>query len=73
MTKVTLIKSYRKTETLRQLELQEVVSAIQSGQYQEDVEELRSMSFIMALSHQDDESIVSSTATPLKLPRLCFA
>jgi len=73
MTKVTLIKSYRKIETFRQLELQEVVSAIQSGQYQEDVEELRSMSFIMALSHQDDESIVSSTSTPLKLPRLCFA
>ena len=35
MTKVTLIKNYRNTVTLKQLELQEIVQAIQNQAYKE--------------------------------------
>ena len=41
MTKVTLIKNYRNTVTLKQLELQEIVQAIQDQAYKELFHQLR--------------------------------
>ena len=73
MAKVTIVKSYRNVETLRLLELQEVVSAIRECEYQQVVEDLRSSSFVNGFTHQDDESIVSYSANPIKVPRVCFA
>ena len=73
MAKITIVKNYRRTETFRQQELSEVVNSIQGCEYQQEVDSLRSMSFITGLSRQDDESIVSVTANPIKLPRICFA
>ncbi|MBR1389625.1 MAG: hypothetical protein IJ569_08405 [Prevotella sp.] len=73
MAKITIIKNYRHTETFRQQELSEVVNSIQGCQYQQEVDSLRNMSFINGLAHHDDESIVSVSANPIKVPRVCFA
>ena len=73
MTKVTIFKKYRKTYTLRQLELSEVIRSIQSGEYQQDVNALRELSYITDLSHQDDERMADQSANPIRLPRVCFA
>ena len=73
MTKVTIIKKYRKSETLRQLELSEVINSIQSCQYYPDVDALRRLSYITDFSHEDDESMANRSAYAIKVPRVCFA
>lgn len=73
MAKVTILKNYRNTETLRQLELSDVVRSIQTCQYHQEVETLRDRSFIAELSHQDDETIADTSAIAIKVPRVCFA
>lgn len=73
MTKVTLIKPYRQTETLRVLELTDVIELIRGGEYRQVVEELRRLYPVFDLTRQQDGSVSGADMTIGKLPRVCFA
>jgi len=61
MTKVTLIKPYRRGETLRQLELSEVMELIRGDEYRKMVDEMRAAYPLMNEYYAQ------------RLPRICFA
>ena len=61
MNKITLMKPYRKGETLRQMEMTDVVAMIRDNEYQELIGELRSAYPVMNEYYEE------------RLPRLCFA
>jgi hypothetical protein len=73
MAKVTIVKNYRNIETLRQVELQEVVRIIQSCEYEEVVRWVRGISFVTELSRQKDGSLSGAENYTNKVPRVCFA
>ena len=73
MSKVTIVKKYRNTETLRPLELEEVVNNIQSGEYAKEVQVVRSITNYYELSRQSDGSVVGASKYTNQLPRVCFA
>ena len=57
MIKITIVKNYRNTETLRVLELSEVVRSIQSCEFAKEVRDVRGISLVVDLSRQDDGSV----------------
>ncbi|MBP5302636.1 MAG: hypothetical protein J6Y88_05255 [Bacteroidales bacterium] len=73
MTKVTIVKNYRNTETLRPMELEEVVKIIQSCEYDEAVRIVRSVAEYVELKRQDDGSMDGASRLTNRLPRVCFA
>ena len=73
MSKVTIVKKYRNTETLRQLELDKVVDGIQSGQYAKEVKVVRSITNYYKLSRQQNGIVVGASKYTDQLPRVCFA
>ena len=73
MTRITLIKPYRQTETLRVLELTDIVEMICGNEYRQVVDELRRLYPIFDLTRQPDGSISGADMTISKLPRICFA
>ena len=73
MAKVTVIKKYRNTETLRTMELSEVVHHIQSATYAEEVEEARGISLITELVRREDGSVTGAENFTDKVPRVCLA
>ena len=73
MNKVTIIKKYRNTETLRQLELQEVVDSIRNKVYREQCVVLRDM-YPLAEAQQHFEPSDDYLSKYTKaLPKVCFA
>ena len=73
MTKITLIKNYRQTETLRVLELTDIVEMIGGNEYRQVVDELRRLYPVFDLTRQADGSVSVADMTIAKLPRICFA
>ena len=73
MTKVTIVKNYRNMETLRVLELSEVVRLIQTREYYEAVREVMGISLYTELKRQDDGSVWGANNFTDKVPRVCFA
>ena len=72
--KVTLIKNYRNKETLRLVELQELVSVIRSGEYQEHVSNFRGVYPLADLKSRNQDGTLDSLPDWTKnLPRICFA
>ena len=71
--KVTIVKNYRNTETLRSQELQEVIRSVQSCEYQEAVQQLRYLYTAFTFTRQADGSVSGATNYTNKIPRVCFA
>ena len=72
-TKVTIIKNYRNTETLRQIDLEELITSIRSCQYAQEVSELRKI-YPLVKGHRTQDGSLSSWIPAIKdLPRVCFA
>ena len=57
MIKITIVKNYRNTKTLRVLELSEVVRSIQSCEFAKEVGDVRGISLVVDLSRRDDGSM----------------
>ena len=73
MTKITLLKPYRQTETLRVLELTDIVELIRGTEYRQIVDELRRLYPVFNLTRQNDGTVSGADMTIGKLPRICFA
>ena len=73
MMKVTLLKPYRQQETLRPLELTDIVELIRGAEYRHVVDEFRRLYPVFDLTRQPDGSVTGAHMTIGKLPRICFA
>ena len=73
MTKVTIVKNYRNMETLKVLELSEVVRLIQSCEYHDAVMEVMNISLYTELTRLDDGRVFGASNFTDKVPRVCFA
>ena len=72
MEKVSILKWYRNTETVKQLDLTEVARLIVSCEYEDGIEALRSVALVNTLSRKDDGSISGFPQLTRHVPRLCF-
>ena len=72
MTKVTLLKTYRERETLRIVDLEQIVEIISSEQLKKEVFDLQNLSSVLDARFLDDGSNWRSTNTTQKIPRVCF-
>ena len=70
---MTIVKNYRNMETLRVVELSEVVRLIQTCEYYEAVREVMGISLYTELKRQDDGSVWGANNYTDKVPRVCFA
>ena len=73
MIKVTIVKNYRNMETLRVVELSEVVRLVQSCEYYDAVREVMNISLYTELKRRDDGSVWGASNFTDKVPRVCFA
>ena len=73
MNNITKIKNYRNAETLRGVELSEVVRMIQGCEFRNEVLQVSSISLYTELKRQDDGSVDGANNYTDKLPRVCFA
>ena len=73
MAKITLVKSYRQAETLRLLELTDLVEIIRQGEYKEAVNAMRVNYPIFTLEREADGKVRGADMILEKLPRVCFA
>ncbi len=73
MDKITLIKRYRNTETLKQLEIAEAVSLIQQQTYEELCREVRDVCLVAELRQKFDVTDSMLERYTRDLPRVCFA
>ena len=71
--KITLIKQYRSKDTLRQLNLEEVIESIRSCEYINEVSELREVYPLVKDKRMEDGSLNIYLPTEKPLPRICFA
>ena len=72
--KITIIKTYRKKETLRPTELQEVADAISKGEYTKEVSDFRHFFPMLTFNGRDADGKIDNETDWLKaLPRICFA
>ena len=72
-TKVTIIKNYRYKETLRQIDLEELINSIRSCQYAQEVGELRKVYPLVKGHLAGDGSLTTRIPAIKGLPRVCFA
>lgn len=72
MTKVTLLKAYRERETLKIIDLEQVVDIISNEQLKEEVFDLQNLSSVLDARFLDDGSNWRSTNITQKIPRVCF-
>ena len=71
--KVTLLKTYREKETLKVVDLEQVVNMIRTAEYHSVIDELHTLYPIVGQrSLEDSNSWTFSTITQ-QLPRVCFA
>ena len=73
MARVTIVKNYRNMETLKGIELTEIVRLIQSCEYDEAVMNVMGISLYTELKRQDDGSMWGANNFTDKVPRVCFA
>ena len=73
MVRVTLLKTYRKQETIRRLSLDELARMISSCEHQKEVRRMRELFPLIRTSYNDDGTMTSNVALDLDLPRICFS
>ena len=73
MSKVTIVKNYRNLETLRPMELEDVVKSILKCDYRETVGLVRHVAGYIELKRQEDGSMDGAQKYTNQLPRVCFA
>ena len=73
MKEITVIKNSRGAETLRPTELHALAETIRSGEYQKDVDELRTFYPLMVKDRNADGTLREGEEQTRRLPRLCFA
>ena len=73
MTKITLLKRYKKAETLRVEPLDNVVESIRSGEHQKMVDELRAQYPLSAKKWKEEVVMTGSGAYFPNIPQVCFA
>ena len=73
MTKITLVKNNRNTESLKTLGLEEIVRSIQLCEYQQEVDNVRYIMLDTKLKRCEDGSVTGASNYTNKIPRVCFA
>ena len=73
MEKITIVKNYRNTETLRPVELHDVVEMMRGDDYRKEVIAVRGISLYTELKRNEDGSVDGANNFTDKLPRVCFA
>lgn len=73
MKKITIIRPYRKTETLRLCELTDFVELIIDNSFHDAVTELRRLFPMLKLKRLADGTMTGYDPVFLQLPRVCFA
>ncbi len=74
MARITLIKEYRKKETLRLMEPREVIESIRRGEYAAEVECFRNIAALISQKAGDEMGNLRGWEEHTKgLPRICFA
>ena len=73
MKEITIIKNSRATETLRATELHVLAETIRSGEYQKEVNNLRTYYPLMSKERNEDGTLAGAEEQTRRLPRLCFA
>ena len=73
MNKITIVKKTRGNETLRLIDLEELVNDIRTGRYALEVEDLRDWIPSKVLKRYDDWMPLDEQNVHFDLPRLCFA
>ena len=71
--KVTLLKPYRKTETVKRVELEEVVRMIADCDTIDEVHRIRQYYHLMNPHRHDDGQVSTNFAGGVGLPRVCFS
>ena len=71
--KISLIKFYRKQETVTRQELPDVVQWIQDGPQQKEVRRIRQVYHLMNPQRLEDGRVMTQVVDAIKLPRVCFA
>jgi len=71
--KVTILKYYRGDDTLRTIDFAKLVEMIVSGEYSNEVEELRAVYPFTELTRENDGQLRGAESFTRKLPRVCFA
>jgi len=73
MKEITIIKNSRGTETLRATELHVLAETIRSGEYQKEVNNLRTYYPLMSKERNEDGTLAGAEEQTRRLPRICFA
>ena len=73
MNKITILKRYRNTETLKLLDIEEAVTMIRQQAYDEQCRELRDYSLVAEVRQRYDSTDGMLEHYTKDLPRVCFA
>ena len=73
MTKVTLLKTYRNKETLKVVDIEQVVESIRSGEWRAELHDLQDLYPILSPGQLEDGSSWDNSDITQRIPRVCFA
>ena len=73
MMNITLLKTYREKETLKVVDLEQVVDMIRTAAYRKEIYELQNLYPIVGRESLEDGSTWNYAYVTQEVPRLCFA
>ena len=71
--KITLLKNYRKQETIRRIDLETLANMIGGCEEMEEVRRLREVFRLIRVSYHEDGTVESNVNVQAELPRICFS
>ncbi len=71
--KITLLKNYRKQETIRRIDLETLANMIGGCEEMEEVRRLREVFRLIRVSYHEDGTVESNVNVQVDLPRICFS
>jgi predicted P-loop ATPase len=71
--KITLLKNYRKQETIRRIDLETLANMIGGCEEMEEVRKLREVFRLIRVSYHEDGTVESNVNVQVDLPRICFS
>ena len=71
--KITLLKNYRKQETIRRIDLETLANMIGGCEEMEEVRKLREVFRLIRVSYREDGTVESNVNVQVELPRICFS
>ena len=71
--KITLLKNYRKQETIRRIDLETLANMIGGCEEMEEVHKLREVFRLIRVSYREDGTVESNVNVQVELPRICFS